>query len=267
MAVKSKPNVMVLGANGMLGHVVARAFSSSPNYKTAAIAGRISDLPGVFHKWNPDIVINCIGVVKTHPDIAHPHKVFAANAVLPHRLLTECAATGARLIHISTDCVFSGLRGGYVETDAPDAQDLYGVSKMLGEVSAPNAVVIRTSMIGHELNASRGLLEWFLKQRKTVTGYSRARFSGMTTIELAKVIRDVIVPHQELFGTFHVTGPPISKYDLLLKIQEQYGAHCDVTMDDQTALDRTLRSHRFRVLTGYTAPSWQTMIQEMCRVR
>lgn len=259
-----KQIVMVLGAEGMLGHQVARVFKEHPGYKTIPVAGHAPQGQWhIFDEHSPDVVINCIGVTARHPDFADSSKVFAANSVLPHRLLAECTRIRARLIHISTDCVFLGDKGGYTEKDAPSAIDIYGISKMLGEVDAPNALTIRTSLIGPELHHQRGLLEWFLAQKDLVTGYRRSIFSGLTTLEFAKVLRDFIAPSPTLHGIFHVGGEAINKYDLLRQIHIAYGLTTILARGEGPAIDRSLDSRRFRVCTGYAVPSWHQMIREM----
>ena len=144
------------------------------------------------------------------------------NSLLPHRLARLCELSGARLVHISTDCIFAGDKGGYLETDPSDAIDLYGRSKFLGEVSYRNSVTLRTSIIGHELQSSHGLINWFLAQDKQCKGFSQAIFSGLPTVVLAGIIRDVVIPNEDLFGVYHVASQPISKYNLLKLVADVY---------------------------------------------
>jgi dTDP-4-dehydrorhamnose reductase len=166
----------------------------------------------VFTDVQPSVVINCVGLVKQLAEANDPLQTIPINSLLPHRLAALCADVGARLIHISTDCVFSGVKGDYSEADAPDANDLYGRSKLLGEVEGRGAITLRTSIIGHELAGGRhGLLEWFLHQEKNVKGYRRAIFSGLPTVELAAIIRDYVLPRSDLSGLYHVASAPISK--------------------------------------------------------
>jgi len=170
---------------------------------------------------------------------------------------------GARLVHISTDCVFTGRRGGYVESDEPDATDLYGRSKLLGEVDYPNAITLRTSIVGHELTGSRSLLGWFLSQDTAVKGYTRSIFSGLPTCELARVVRDFVLPNPQLHGVFHVAAEPISKYKLLTLVNETYGKGLLIEPDDQLKIDRSLNASRFREATGYVAPTWPQLVAQM----
>lgn len=262
-----KQVVLVFGATGMLGHQVLKTFRAHPGYDAFGVGGRIAplSLATLFMAFKPDVVINCAGVTPRHADFDDYAKVYAANSVFPHKLHTFCVRHNARLIQISTDCVFLGNGGGYNEKNAPLALDLYGQSKLLGEIDAPDALTIRTSFIGHELEGRRhGLLEWYLAgEAFVVTGYSRSIFSGLTTNEFAKVLRDHIVPNDMLHGTLHVGGEPISKYDLLSAVQAVYNTEGAIAKGQGPAVDRSLDSSRLRMLTGYQAPSWLKMIREM----
>jgi dTDP-4-dehydrorhamnose reductase len=223
-----------------------------------------ADLGRAFAIATPDVVINAVGIVKQRDDAADTLQTVAINALLPHKLAARCADAGARLIHISTDCVFSGTRGSYTERDTPDASDLYGRSKLLGEVDQPNCLTIRTSMVGREIGSARGLIEWFLSQRaQTVRGFTRARFSGLSTAELARVIRLVIQEHAGLRGVWHVAGEQISKFDLLSIVNEQFGLETTIVADDSFVCDRTLDATRFMNATGYRPPTWPAMVAEM----
>ena len=278
--------VLVLGATGMLGNAVFRLFAASPGFQTwgsARSGGLVLRLPAahqlqivsgvdvenvdhltrLFALTRPDVVINCIGLVKQLAEADDPLAAIPINALLPHRLARLCDVAGARLIHVSTDCVFTGTKGMYLEDDASDAKDLYGRSKYLGEVDYPHAVTLRTSIIGHELNSAHGLVGWFLAQQGGVKGFTRAIFSGLPTIELARVIRDVVIPSPELHGVHHVSAEPISKYELLCLVAQVYGKTIEVTPDDNLAIDRSLDSSRFRGLTGYAPPAWPELIRNM----
>lgn len=286
MADNERKKVLVLGAAGMLGHAVLRHFSDRgrhavtgsvrspanrdllpPALRDAVIVGADVEsddsLARLFAEVRPDIAINCIGLVK---QLAQANDVLAAlpiNSLLPHRLARLCGSIGTRLIHISTDCVFSGDKGMYVEDDFSDARDLYGRSKFLGEVDYPNAVTLRTSIIGHELNSAHGLVEWFLSQQAGVLGYSRAVFSGLTTLELARVMHDFVIPRSELRGVYHVSVAPIDKETLLRQIAKVYGKTIEITADDKVVIDRSLDSTRFRQATGYSPPAWPELIARM----
>jgi dTDP-4-dehydrorhamnose reductase len=278
--------VLVLGGSGMLGNTVLRLFADSPGYDVVAtlrspadVGSFVPDLrerliPGVdiddlerltqlIVAVEPDVVINCIGVVKQLAEADDPLIAIPINALLPHRLAKLCLSVGARLVHISTDCVFSGAKGRYTEADLPDAQDLYGRSKLLGEVSYSHTVTLRTSIIGHELNSARGLVCWFLAQREAVKGYTRAIFSGFPAVELAQIIRDVVIPDDGLSGLYHVAAHPIDKCALLRLIAEEYGVHTAIIPDSAVVIDRSLDASRFQRATGYRAPEWPVLVARM----
>ena len=281
-----KTKVLVLGASGMLGNAVLRLFAQSDGYSavgSARSAGVLRVLPpelrdrvicGVdvenvdsltrlFAATRPDVVINCIGLVKQMAEADDPLAAIPINALLPHRLARLCDVAGARLIHMSTDCVFAGTKGMYREDEPSDAQDLYGRSKYLGEVDYPHAVTLRTSIIGHELSGAHGLVGWFLAQQGGVKGYSHAIFSGLPTVELARVMRDCVIPRPELRGLYHVSAEPINKFDLLKLVAQVYGRLIAITPDDGLRIDRSLDSSRFRALTGYAPPSWPELVRSM----
>ena len=277
---------LVLGAAGMLGHRVwhhlrdhmnAYAAVRRPYADYSALGWfdetRVIDgvdvasdahLDRAFAMAKPDVVVNAVGVVKQREDAGNAVQSIAINALLPHRLAERCQASGARLVHVSTDCVFSGSRGSYTEADPPDARDLYGRSKLLGEVDEPGCVTLRTSMVGREIGSARGLLEWFMSQRGgRVRGFTRARFSGLSTAELSRVIRSVAMDQTSLRGVWHVAGEQISKYDLLSLLNDALGLGTTITADDSFVCDRTLDAHRFMNATGYRPPPWADMVAEL----
>lgn len=279
-------NVLVLGASGMLGNAVLRIMADSPGYQVTgtvrsvrsvalfprdlqrniAIGTDVENFDSVvslFAKVRPEVVINCIGLVKQLSEADDPLVALPINALFPHRLARLCAATGARLVHLSTDCVFSGSRGMYLETDVSDAKDLYGRSKYLGEVDYPNAITLRTSIIGHELDGARSLIGWFLSQNGPVKGYRRAIFSGLPTVVVARVIRDYVIPRPDLHGLFHLSAEAINKYDLLKLVASIYDKKIDIVADEQLAIDRSLDSSRFRNETGFQPASWPELIKDM----
>ena len=276
----------MLGATGMLGNAVLRLFAQSAGYEVAGSArstsalhllpadvsdrvicgvdvDHIDSLIGLFSKVQPDVVINCIGLVKQLAEVEDPLVAIPINSLLPHRLARLCGAAGARLVHMSTDCIFSGAKGMYTEVDLSDAKDLYGRSKYLGEVDYPNAITLRTSIIGHELNGGHSLIGWFLAQQGSVKGYRRAVFSGLPTVELARVIRDHVIPHPELHGVHHVSAAPINKFDLLTLISDVYGKKIEIVTDENFIIDRSLDSTRFRQATGYQPPPWSELVRQM----
>ncbi|MCF6121603.1 SDR family oxidoreductase [Mesorhizobium sp. M7A.F.Ca.CA.001.07.2.1] len=285
MAQSTHPRILVLGASGMLGNAVFRFFANSEGYvvfgstrsnnlhpvfpesrATLIDAGDVENFDGlskIFAVANPDVVINCIGLVKQMSSVNDPLAAIPINAVLPHRLARLCAVARARLVHISTDCVFDGAAGNYSESARPNADDLYGRSKLLGEVVCENSITLRTSIIGRELNTSHGLVDWFLSQQADVKGFTRAVFSGLPTVELARIIRDFVLPNIKLTGVYHVSSDPISKYDLLRIIAEVYGKKTQIVPDDQLVIDRSLNSSRFQNATGYRPPDWPVLIRSM----
>jgi dTDP-4-dehydrorhamnose reductase len=211
----------------------------------------------------PSVVVNCIGVVKQlKQDSALPSLL--VNAVFPHRLAAWCRYHGARLIHFSTDCVFAGRHGRYLETDTPDADDLYGRTKLLGEVAGPGLLTLRTALIGRELSRpTRGLLEWFLAASGTVHGFRRAVFSGVTTRTAARLVCALIDRHPRLDGLYHVGGDAISKFELLSALKVALKHQVDIEPVDVPSIDRSLDAQRFVQATGLTIPSWSEMIDDL----
>jgi dTDP-4-dehydrorhamnose reductase len=278
--------VLVLGAAGMLGHRVmldlaprfeligtirdpASRYADHPVLKGVRLLGdiRTEDLAGiqrVLEDVRPAAVVNCIGVIKQLPQAKDPLPAISVNALFPHQLARLCRAAGARLVHISTDCVFSGRKGAYTEDDVSDAEDLYGRTKSLGEVAGPGCLTLRTSIIGRELNGHVGLVDWFLAQRGgTVRGYARAIYTGFTARRLAELIGDVLEHHADLEGLWHVSSDPISKYDLLGLLNQAFGLGTTIERDETFVCDRSLDSSRFRQRTGFRPPTWPAMVQEL----
>jgi len=278
--------VLVLGATGMLGSAMVRLLSADPalavtgaaraenpgaKFTTKVDSGFIGGLdverPGaleaLFAQTRPDVVINCVGLVKQHDEGKNERAAATINSELPHQLLELCRHGASRLIHVSTDCVFDGNKGNYRESERPDATDVYGLSKFRGEVSGPGAITLRTSIIGYELGSKRGLLEWFLEQGETCPGYTQAIFSGMPTVELARVVRDFVLPRPELEGLYHVSAKPIVKIDLLKLLAAEYGKEIEILPDESVQYDRSLNSERFRAATSYVAPSWPDLVKAM----
>lgn len=214
--------------------------------------------------FEPDVVINAIGVIKQNEGSKDALLSVPLNTLLPHFLARVCKELGARLIHVSTDCVFSGAKGRYTESDRSDATDLYGRSKYMGEVHHQRHVfTLRTSIIGHELWRQSSLLEWFLSQEGPVLGYRHAVFSGLPTVELARVIDQFVLPRPDLHGLYHISSDPIDKHTLLRLIAEQYGKPVAMLPADEPAMDRSLDSSKFRQATGFTPESWPEQIRRM----
>lgn len=276
---------LVLGATGMLGNACLRALGERGDqvWGTVRSEGSARRLPEPLRdrlipnvdadnldtvtraiiQAKPDVVVNCIGMVKQLEDSRNPLVALPLNSLFPHRLHQLCRLANARLIHVSTDCVFSGAKGGYVETDHPDAIDLYGISKRLGEVAGPSAITLRTSIIGHELSSSHSLIDWFLSQGARTQGFTKAIFSGFPTVELARIIRDVVVPRPDLSGLYHVSSEPISKFDLLTLVAEAYDKTIIIDPSERLVIDRSLDSRKFQEATGYTPPSWPELVRRM----
>lgn len=279
--------VLVLGTTGMLGSAVFRTFDDDGTYEVWGTLRSHADLRyfsesqctrmltgcdvldqdglvSVISRVRPQVVINCIGLIKQLSDSNDPLTALPINAMFPHRLARLCGLSGARLIHVSTDCVFSGRKGKYTESDISDAEDLYGKSKYIGELhDVSHAITLRTSIIGHELHSNHALVDWFLSQQGPVQGYSRTIFSGLPTVELARVMKDFVLPHSELSGLYHVGAQAISKHELLHLIAAQYGKNVDIELDDAHILDRSLDCTRFRAATNYVAPEWPELIRRM----
>lgn len=279
--------ILILGATGMLGSAVFSRFSEDPAFETwgtlrsgaglrhfselsyerlltGVDALDYDSLVAALTRVRPDVVINCIGLIKQLADANDPLVALPVNAMLPHRLSRLCALASARLIHVSTDCVFNGRKGMYLESDPSDAEDLYGKSKYIGEVSHDDhAITLRTSIIGHEIGSNVALVDWFLSQSGPVKGYERAIFSGLPTTELARVMKDFVIPNPSLHGLYHCAATPIDKYSLLKLIAKVYGKRVEIIADDRVKIDRSLDATRLMRATGYLPPSWAELIEEM----
>jgi dTDP-4-dehydrorhamnose reductase len=205
-----------------------------------------------------------VGVIKQLPAAKAPIPSISINALFPHRLAQLCQACGARLVHVSTDCVFSGRKGRYTEDDPSDAEDLYGRTKFLGEVAGPGCLTLRTSIIGRELDRRTSLIEWFLSQRgRTVTGYARAIYTGLTTRALSELIGDILERHPDMSGLWHAASDPISKYDLLELVNRALSLGITLQRDESLVCDRSLDSTRLRKAIGYQPPSWPEMVRQL----
>ncbi|UBV42729.1 SDR family oxidoreductase [Deinococcus taeanensis] len=281
--------LLILGGDGMFGHqfyrhmrdkhdvrvTVRQDFSAyapfglfDPRRTYTGIDVRSTDrLMEVMADFHPEAVINAVGIVKQRHTAKESIPSLEINALLPHRLTELTRLCGARLVHLSTDCVFSGRKGLYQETDFPDADDLYGRSKYLGEVADSHTLTLRTSIIGPELSRKTSLLEWVLAQKGSVSGFQRAIFSGFTTLELSRIIEKLLLQHPDASGLYQVSSEPIDKYQLLLLIREAYQLPIDIVPNDQLVIDRSLDSSRFRQEFNYQPPTWQTMIDEVAGQR
>lgn len=283
-------NIIVLGASGMLGWTLFRFFSKDQDISTFGtlrskaqleFLTTISDVKkenftildiDIFNKhtnleslgsFEPDLIINCIGLIKQERSSHDPISAILVNSLFPHQLSQYCRENSVRLIHFSTDCVFNGNRGNYSESDVPDAYDLYGRSKLLGEVEGDHALTLRTSILGHELQSSRSLVEWFLKSQDEVFGYSNAIFSGLPTIEIASFIKHFIIPNNSISGIYHLSSNPINKYDLLHLIAKSYNKNIRIISSSDLVVDRSLDCTRLQKACGYIPKEWPDLINLM----
>lgn len=277
--------VLILGGDGMLGHQLLGAFGAAHevratlrrtpgsyskygifNAKNAyggvdvRVAGRLGK---VLHGFRPQVVVNTVALVPQRGDAGDVIANLEVNALFPHRLAKLCREIGARLVHISTDSVFSGERGGYRESDRPDPLDLYGRCKLLGEVTGPGALTLRTAIVGLGLTRRTGLIDWFLQQRGQIKGHRGAIFSGLTVKELSRVIGKLVSSYPHATGLYHVSAAPISKHDLLARLRDLLALPLEIVADDTVRLDRSLDSTRFRADFAYAPPSWEAMLGEL----
>jgi len=281
--------IIVLGGAGMLGHKVfqtlrgmfpgtlatVRECVKSPAFDRVTLlqgddviqgvdALQFDQLAATLRSLRPDFIVNCIGIIKQRPEATSRIPVITINSLLPHRLAEAAAGWGGRVIHFSTDCVFSGRRGGYTEEDLSDAEDLYGKTKFLGEVTAANALTLRKSMIGRELTEHQSLLDWLLAQNHgTVRGYRRVIYSGVTTNYLAELVASIIQEHPGLNGLYQVASEPISKYDLLCLLREAYRLDVRIEPDDLEVSDRSMRCDRLRAAIAYKCPPWPVLARQL----
>ena len=280
--------LLILGSNGLLGNTLTKYFFEKSNYETYGFLRDSSKLKFFKKKYinrliiiqnilnttdlrrnikalMPDVIINCIGQTNkiSGKNLDNIENYININSLFPFRLKEICEEIQSRLILFSSDCVFSGEKGFYSERDNPDPTDIYGKSKSLGEIDDENIITIRKSVIGHELDSRKGLLEWFLNQEGSVEGYKEAIFSGLTVLELARIIDMYILPNKNLKGIIHISGEPISKYDLLKIIANQYNKHNEIVPNKEIKINRSLNSEYFRNLTGYRSNSWPLLVKSM----
>lgn len=281
-----KKKIIVLGAAGLLGNTLFKYLIALNKYQVYGFVRRREDsklFPKSFHnllifnsdinetkilsskikKLKPDYIVNCVGVVKQIIQKNNTHEAILYNSLLPHILYSIAKQNNAKLIHISTDCVFDGNIGNYSESDIPNAMDLYGKSKALGEITYKNSVTIRTSYIGHELKSPHGLLEWFLSQENKIKGYTNAYYNGLTTLELSIIIENYFFRKSKLNGLYNISSESISKFSLLSQIGKIYKKDILIMKEKSIQVDRTLNSLKFRKITGYRVKSWAKMLNEM----
>ena len=278
--------ILILGGDGMLGHQLLKHFSvnhqasvtlrqDEDQYRHYGLFNQTNAYYGidvrsfgllaeVFAEFQPDAVINAVGIVKQRSSSKESIPSIELNALLPHKLTLLCKMAGARLVHMGTDCVFSGKKGNYVESDMPDATDLYGRTKLLGELSDSHCVTLRTSIIGLELARKKSLVEWYLAQRGEIKGFKKAIYSGFTTIEMARIIEFVLLDCPSLHGVWHAAPKPINKYDLLNMLTKAL-ARNDIVLKPEVdfVCDRSLLADAFIKETGYRPPEWEAMIDEL----
>lgn len=281
--------ILILGGDGMLGHQLFKflkdrhevrvtlrqeiavykefgLFNNDIAY-TGIDARYIDRIMEVCADFHPNVLVNGVGIVKQRPTAKEYVPSLEINSLLPHRLSILCKAMKVRLVHISTDCVFSGNKGNYIETDPMDAEDLYGKSKFLGEVHDSHCITLRTSIIGRELTRKKSLLEWFLAQKGPVKGFKNAIFSGFTTRELSRIIEKILIEYPDASGLYHVSSDPINKFDLLTLIKEAMDLQTEIISDEAFHCDRSLDSTRFRREFNYTPPTWETMVDELINLK
>ena len=280
--------LLILGGSGMLGHQLWRGLHAqhdtwvtlrrpvadfaAHNLFDEAKAIQLDDitddtaLERALGQAKPEAVINCVGLIKQRDEASDEALTLRVNAEFPHRLAKRCGEAGARLIHFSTDCIFAGTKGNYTESDPSDAADLYGQSKHQGEVADAHSATLRTSVIGHELGTNLALLDWFLSQRgQAISGFTKAIYSGFTTLEMARIVDRILTQHPALSGVWHVASESISKFGLLQLCREKLGWEGVIEPNDEFVCDRSLNADRFNQATGYTPPSWEAMISELAQ--
>jgi dTDP-4-dehydrorhamnose reductase len=281
--------ILVLGGTGMLGHKMFQYLRqqfpdtwctvrhqeddlwlqqidifTSGNVLWNVNVEDFAGLEALVMRHRPEVIVNCVGVIKQRSDAKASIPSITINALLPHKLSEFSQRWGGRLIHFSTDCVFSGRKGDYSETDSSDAEDIYGKTKYLGEVAMGNALTIRTSIIGREIAHFKSLVEWFLAQKHMkIMGYTRAFYSGVTTNYMAVVISRIIREHPELTGLHHVTSSTITKYELLLLLREAFGVDVEISPDDNFYCNRSMRGDRFVSATGIQTPQWPELVARL----
>jgi len=279
--------ILVLGANGLLGHKLFSYLSSEEKYEVYGTLRKIDDVATYFDdnllnrifsgvdfsgndsishiitQIQPDFLINCIGIIKQSPTIKNIYDTIYINALLPHYLARICKPYGTRMIQISTDCVFSGHQGNYTEDSNPDATDLYGRTKLLGEVDYPHCLTLRTSIIGHELRNNLSLIEWLLSQKDSINGFTRHIFSGFPTVEFARILAEYIIPSFKISGVYHLSANRISKHRLLELVAQKYNKDITIKPCHEPYCDRSLNSNRLRKIIKYTPPTWSDLIDKM----
>jgi dTDP-4-dehydrorhamnose reductase len=278
--------VCVLGAGGLLGHMLVRVLSesndvfgttrerpgvSSPLAKFLPLekwiggvdASNLEAVKNVFDTSQFDVAINCIGLIKQRDSIVSDSEMMAINGEFPHHLAQIANRVGTRVIHISTDCVFSGSKGNYFESDSPDPVDVYGKSKLLGELNDSKNLILRTSHIGRELTVKKSFVEWLISQKSGhVNGYSNAIYSGLTTQALARTTLKLLSGNSHLTGLYHVSSQPISKLEIINKLNKLLDLQITVTPDASVQINRSLNSEKFQNATNISPQTWDEMLSD-----
>ena len=281
-----KYKILIVGASGMIGHKLYNYFTNIPEFDTKGIVRSLRNLKinsyKIIENYNfiqediinkiiqsekPDLVINCIGIVKQNKEIKNIKKVLYINSFFPKLLSQICQNNNIRLITFSTDCVFNGKKGFYKETDLANAVDTYGRTKFIGELYSKSDITLRTSFFGRELNTKNGLIEWFLQQTKNdkekIFGYKKAIYSGLPTIEIAKIIEKYIIPNKQIKGLYHLSSDPIDKYSLLKLVNKIYKLNTSIIEEYDNVINRSLDSSKFRSETGFEPLPWEHLIKSM----
>lgn len=278
--------IIILGANGLIGYNILTTFLENPNFEVLAFVRdkkkfnsfrpdllkklifdfsiyNLPDLEKTLLNLNPDVVVNCIGITKHRISEFSTEDIIYTNALFPHYLLNICEKQNIRCIQISTDCVFLGNKGKYSEDDVPDALDLYGKTKSLGELLTGNSLTLRISTIGFELDTKYGLLEWFLSQKGECYGYSKAYFTGLPCKFFAKILADLLINHKQLKGLYHIASEPIDKFSLLELIKDTFKINVNIKKNDTFLLDRSLDARKFNSALSFDSPKWCDLVKTL----
>jgi len=279
--------ILIFGGSGMLGHqlwqclsvrlpetfvVIRQSRQAYKEFKLFKNSERVFDnidamdfstIQSVLSKIRPDFVLNCVGITKRREAATDPAVSITLNSLFPHKLAKWGQDNNAKVVSFSTDCVFDGKTGNYTEESLTSAEDIYGKTKALGEVKTGNALTLRSSFIGPELSHGSELLEWFLAQTGTVKGFKNAVYSGLTTLELCRIVEKIIFDYPAAKGLYNVSSDPITKFDLLTLIKKKMGLSIEIIPEDNFYCNRSLDSSRFRKEFNYTPPSWEKMVDEL----
>jgi len=278
-----KIKILIFGATGLLGNKLFLDFQSKKKYVTLGTCRKkninlipnklkkniiilnnlynISKLISVFKKVKPNIVINCLGIIKQSPKINNKNELMYINGFFPHILSFLCIMNHSRLFHFSTDCVFSGKKGNYNENYIPDAKDLYGLSKINGEINNKNSITFRTSIIGRELRNKKSLLEWFLSQKNYVHGFTNVIFSGLPVKEIGYILDKIILSKKKLFGVYHLSSQPISKFNLLILFNARFKKSLNILRNNKICINRSLNSRKLNKAINYRSKNWKKLVK------